>query len=117
MLTVVHRGVHNQGKLFISNYIYLEPLKDTLVVGAYECQDVAIFDVPLLCLNADMPDEKYVRLKFEGEVVDIMCDVNPDHTPNIPYKSVKKVVHLRVLKALYGNIEASLFLYYICVNT
>ena len=47
-----------------------------LVVDAYEGQDVAIFDAPGAYLNADITDEKYVRIKLKGEFVDIMCNVN-----------------------------------------
>ena len=57
-----------------------------LVVDAYECWDVTIFDVLGAYLNVDSPDEKYVRLNLEGESVDIMCYVNPYHIPNIWYK-------------------------------
>ena len=49
---------------------------ETLVVDAYEGRDVAIFDVPGAYLNEDIPDETYVRIKLEGEFVDIMCGVN-----------------------------------------
>ena len=56
---------------------------ETLVVDAYEGRDVAIFDVPGAYLNEDIPDETYVRIKLEGEFVDIMCDVNPYHITNI----------------------------------
>ena len=75
-----------------------------MVLGAYECRGVAIFDVLGAYLNADMPDEKYVRLKLEGNLLDIMWDVNPDHIPNIWYKNGKKVLYLRMLKALCGCI-------------
>ena len=74
------------------------------MLGAYECRGVAIFDVLGAYLNADMPDEKYVRLKLEGNLLDIMWDVNPDHIPNICYKNGKKVLYLRMLKALCGCI-------------
>ena len=63
--------------------IPLEELMVILVVNAYEGQYVAIYDVPGEYLNADIPDDKYVRLKLEGRFMDIMCDMNPDHIPNI----------------------------------
>ena len=62
---------------------YLEALMATLVVDEYEGRDVTIFDVLGAYLNADMPDDKYFRLKLEGEFVYIMCDVNIYHIPNI----------------------------------
>ena len=54
--------------------ISLEALMATLVVDAYEGQDVAIFDVPGAYLNADMTDDKDFRLKLEGKFLDIICD-------------------------------------------
>ena len=84
---------------------------ETLLVDAYVGCDVSIFDAPGAHLNADMPNEKYVRLKLEGEFVDIVCNVNPDHIPNIRYKTGKKMINLRILKALYGCIELSLLWY------
>ena len=38
-----------------------------------------VFDVPGAYLNADMPEDKFILLKIEGECVDIMCEVNPEH--------------------------------------
>ena len=62
----------------------------TLVVDVYEGQDVAIFNSPVAYMKVDMPDDKDVRLKFEGTFVDIMCNVNPYHIPNIRYKMERR---------------------------
>ena len=88
----------------------------TLVLGAYESQDVAIFYVPGAYLNVDMPDEKYFRLKLKGNFMDIMCDVNPDHIPNIRYENGNMVL-LRILKSLYVCIESALLWYKLYANT
>ena len=77
----------------------------TLVVDAYEGFDVEIFYVPGAYLNADMFNDKYVRLKFEGELLDIIFNVNSDHIQNIQYENRNKVLLLRIMKALYGLIE------------
>ena len=88
-----------------------------MVLGAYECRGVAIFDVLGAYLNADMPDEKYVRLKLEGKFMDIMYVVNTDRMPNTRYENGKKVLYLRILKALYGCIESDLLWYDLYTNT
>ena len=44
--------------------IYLEALMPTLVMDVYEGCDVAIFDAPGAYLNADIPNEKYIRIKL-----------------------------------------------------
>ena len=36
-----------------------------------------IFDVPRAYPNADIPENKFLLLKLEDELVDIMCEVNP----------------------------------------
>ena len=65
--------------------ISLEAIITTLVVDAYEGQDVVIFDVTGSYLNSGMPDEKYSRLQLEGKLVDIMCDMNSNRISNIWY--------------------------------
>ena len=88
-----------------------ESLMVSLVIDAFEKRDVAIFDVPGAYLNAYMPDDKFVLLKLEGEFVDIMCEVNPEYTNDVRHEQGKKVLYLRVLKALYGCIESALLWY------
>ena len=57
-----------------------------MIIDAYEERDVAIADIPGAYLHAEMPKGKNVLLKLEGEFVDIMCSVNPEHTKNIVYE-------------------------------
>jgi hypothetical protein len=55
-----------------------------------------------------LPKDKRVLLKLVGEFVDIMCKVNPAYLPYVRYEFGKKVLYLRVLKAIYGMIESAL---------
>ena len=100
MLKIVHRGTHTEDAS--SPTIYVEALMETLVVYAYEGQNVAIFDVPGVYFNAYMPDDKDARLKLESTFLDIICGANPYHVPNILNKYGKKVLYLRIMNALYG---------------
>ena len=59
--------------------IYLEYFITNLIIDAHEGIDVEVFDVPGAYLNADMPEDKFIILNIEGEFVDIMCEVNPEH--------------------------------------
>ena len=43
-----------------------------MVVDTYEGRDVSIFDIVGVYFYADMHNDKDVRLKLEGEIVDIM---------------------------------------------
>jgi len=46
-----------------------------------------------------------------------MCDVNPEHILNVCYENGKKVLYLRILKALHGCIEYALLWYELFANT
>ena len=37
------------------------------------------FDVPGAYLHATLPDGKVVHMKFKGEFVEVMCEVNPEY--------------------------------------
>ena len=97
--------------------VSMEALMATLVIDAKEQRDVAIFDVPGAYLHADMPDDKFVLLKLEGEFVNIMCDVNPNYIPFVRTEKGKKVLYLQLLKALYGCIESALLWYNCYTNS
>ena len=57
--------------------IALEDLRVSLLINTHEGRAVQTFDVPGLYLHASFHDDKVVHIKFEGEFVDIMCEVNP----------------------------------------
>ena len=67
-------------------------------------------------MNAEIPNDKYGRLKSEVEFMDIMCNLNPYHIPNIPYKNEKRVIYLSILKALYGFIQSAILWYDLYVS-
>ena len=89
----------------------LEGLITTLVIDAQEQRDVVICDVPGAYLNASMPKDKFVLIKFVDEFVDLMCMADPSLKPIVRMENGKKVLYLRILKALYGGIESGLLWY------
>ena len=50
-------------------------------------------------------------MKFEGEFVDIMCEVNLDYEKFMTYDRGKKVLYMIILKAIYRMIEIALLWY------
>lgn len=68
-----------------------------------------MFNIPGAYLQADLPDDKFALLKFKGQFVDIMVEVNPDFADSIRYKNGKKVLYCRILKALYGMLESNYY--------
>jgi hypothetical protein len=76
------------------------------MIDAKERRDVATADVEGAYLHADI--EEFVLLKLVGEAVDIMCQVNPKYEMFVVIENGKKVLSLRLLKALYGCVQSAL---------
>ena len=85
-----------------------EALLGTLVIDALEERDVGIFGVPGAYLQAEMPQENNMLMKFRGEFVDIMCDVNPEYKKYVIEENGKRVLYVRILRVIYGCIESDL---------
>ena len=96
--------------------VSLEAIVGTLLIDAYEDRDVAIFDVPGAYLQAEMPKEKKLLMKFRDEFVEIMCEVNPDYIQHVTEENGKKVLYVKVLRAIYGCIESALLWYELYVK-
>ena len=102
--------LHNQRRRILADH--LPGIFFTgLIINAHEGRDVANFDVPGEYLNVDNPEVKFVLLKIEGEFLDIMCEVNPEHKKNVRVENAVKLLHLSLLKALYGCMESALMWY------
>ena len=81
----------------------------TMLVNTWEDRDVATADVSGAYLHADMDD--YTLLKLEGEAVEILCSVNEEYEQFVCHENGKKVLYLRLLKALYGCVKSALLWY------
>ena len=57
---------------------------------------MAIFDVPGAYLNAYMPEDKCLLIKFDSKFVDIMCEVNPELVEDVGFERGKKVLYLKI---------------------
>ena len=101
-----------EGDSAASSTVSLEGLMATLVLGAHEGRQFGSFDVPRAFPRAEFPEDRLVVLKLRGEhMVNMMCDVNLAHRPNVRYENGKKVLYLKVLQAIYGCIESALAWY------
>ena len=88
----------------------------TAVVAAHERRKVISFHVPRAYLQADIPKDKFRILKLEDDFVDIMCKVNNNYSKHIRMEKGRKVLYVRILKALYGMIESTLLWYQLFVT-
>ena len=96
----------------------LEAINTTWVIDAYEGRDVVTSDVPGAYLHANMPEDKVVTMKFRGkQVIDILCEVNPEFKNYISMEKGQQVLYVRVLRAIYGSIYSGLLWYDLFTNT
>ena len=58
--------------------ITLEALLLSLFIDTHEERELQTFDFPVACIHASLPGDKVVHMKFKGEFVEIMCEVNPE---------------------------------------
>ena len=70
----------------MSPTIAIEALFESLLIDSHEGIPVQAVHVPGAYLYASLPDDKVVQMKFEGEFVDIMCEVNPEYENFVTYE-------------------------------
>ena len=82
--------------------VSLEGIITSLLIGAYEGRNYISFDVPGAFLQADMPDDKLVLLKFKGRMADMLADVNEKYREHLVKEDGKTVLYVKVIRAIYG---------------
>jgi hypothetical protein len=83
-----------------------EALLLTLMIDANEHRDVATADVPGAFLHSDMDEETFVVV--DGALVDLLIQSNNKYAEYIHItKEGKKLVFLKLDKALYGTVKAA----------
>jgi len=105
------------GESISSPTVSLEAIVGTLLIDDHEDRDMAIFDVPGAYLQAEMPKEKKLLMKFRDEFVNIMCEVNPNCRKYMIKENGKEVLYVKILRAIYGCIEYALLWYELYVKT
>ena len=68
------------------------------MIDTHEGWDVATADVAGAYLNATMDD--FVLMKFTGQKVDILCDLNPNHSKFTTMEKGTKTLYVCLVKAL-----------------
>ena len=71
------------------------------------------FDIPVAFIQADWLDENDCYLKFEGLMVDMMCDIDPAYKKFVLVnkKTGKKKLYGKLTKAVYGTILRAILFY------
>ena len=89
--------------------IQMESLFLSLLIDAKEGRDVATANVVGAYLLTKMEDHTLV--KVVGESVRIMCEVNKKYVRYVTLENGKRVLYLKLKKALYGCIMSALLWY------
>jgi hypothetical protein len=84
-----------------------ESLFLTAAINAHERRKVISVDVPGAFMHSDIDEEIYVKL--EGPMAELLVRVDPDkYGPFVVEEKGKKTLYVRLLKALYGTLQAAL---------
>ena len=95
----------------------LDGLFGSTLIDVYENRDVATCDVPGAFLHPVLPPGKRLFLCLRGQMVDIMCGVNPEYRRHVIFKGEKKILYVKVIRSIYGCIEAALLWYQLYKET
>ena len=51
--------------------------------------------------------DDFVVIKVQGEVVDVLCNINPEYTKYVVTEQGVKIMYMQLKKALYGTMKAA----------
>jgi hypothetical protein len=86
--------------------VRLESIMLNGLIDAYEGREVVTIDIKGAFLKVDVPPDMELIVRMEGELAELMCELNPNFQMN-----EKGVLYLKCVKALYGHIEAARLFY------
>ena len=72
----------------------------SLIIDAHEGGSVQNYDVLGANIHTSIPNNNHITMKFEGDFLNIMCDVSPKHNPNVRIEVTNEVLYMIVLKAI-----------------
>ena len=89
----------------------IESIMLTGVIETKQGRDVITLDVPIAFIQTSIPqgktDEKVI-MKIRGALVDMLVEMSPEtYEEYVIYENNKKVLYVKMLKALYGMMIAS----------
>jgi hypothetical protein len=84
----------------------------TCLVDAIEKRAVAICDIPGAFLQADWPQDEPCYIRFEGIMVDMICQIEPKYVKCIKYgRNKRKWMIGKLSKAIYGTLLGARLFY------
>jgi hypothetical protein len=86
-------------------FVSIEALLLSCMIDAREERDVATIDIPVAFMQAFI--DELVHVKLDGELIDLICQVDPSLSKFVIMENGKRVLYTRLNKALYGTLQAS----------
>jgi len=116
VLTGVNNKHISQTKTSPSSTVSTKVLVTMLVIDAHEHRDVVTCDIVGSYSHSDM--DKPATIILNGEIVNMMVEVDKEkYFKYMTYENTKKVLYIRVLKALYGCIKSGLLWHTVFTGT
>ena len=89
-----------------------EAIIATFMIDAHERRNVGVVDIPGAYLHAEMEHEDgRVVMVFRNEFVDLLCKVDKKYKPFVCIVNGRKVLFVKVLRAIYRCIKSALLWY------
>jgi hypothetical protein len=92
--------------------VSIEAVLFSCMIDAMEDCNVAMLDIPGAFMQAMIDEE--VHIKLDGELIDLLCQVDPLLSKFVGMENGKKVLYTQLNKALYGTVQASLLFWKRC---
>jgi hypothetical protein len=84
----------------------------TCLVDAIEKRAVAICNIPGAFLQANWPENEPCYIRFEGIMVDMICQIKPSYIKCIKYgRNKRKLMIGKLSKAIYGTLLGARLFY------
>ena len=89
-----------------SRTVRLESLFLSCMIDAKENRKVMTCDIPGAFMQPNIDEQLFP--KFDGDLVEILVQVEPTYQPYITYEGRQPVIYTELDKALYGTLQAAL---------
>ena len=82
-------------------------------MDAMEERQVVTCDIPIAFLQADWPEDNNCYLKFEGLMVDMICEIDPCYKKYVltNKETGKEKLYGKLTKAVYGTLLGAILFY------
>ena len=92
--------------------VSLYALMASCLMDAIDNRKVITCDIPGAFLQAEWPEDHDCYIKFQGVMVDMICQINPEYKKNvIVTKAGKKIIYGKLTKAIYGTLLGAILFY------